>query len=106
MPITTRAVLLMGVGLTVAADVPLRAETPARLIEEIWESAHVEGTRVGYLHTTVRRLDLDGDKRLRAAAELDLSFKRHNAVLRVRREHGTEETTEGKVVGVFLRQGQ
>jgi hypothetical protein len=103
---TTRAVLLMGLGLTVAEVAPLRADTPARLIEEIWESAHVEGTRVGYLHTTVRRIDLEGDKRLRAAAELDLTFKRHNVVLRVRREHGTEETAEGKVLSVFLRQGQ
>lgn len=106
MRITTRAVLLMIAGLTVAANMPLRAETPARLIEDVWETAQVEGTRVGYLHTTVRRVDLEGEQRFRAAAELDLTFKRHNALLRVRREHGTEETAEGKVIGIFLRQGQ
>ncbi len=62
------------------------------------------GARVGFLHTSVRKLD-DG-KRLRAAAELDLTFKRHNAALHLRREQGTEETPQGKVLGVFMRQGQ
>jgi hypothetical protein len=103
---TARAVLLIGAGLTVMAVAPLRAETPRRLVEEVWEAAHVEGARVGYQHTTIRQVDLEGDKRLRAAAELDLTFKRHNAVLHLRREQGTEETPEGKVVGVFMRQGQ
>jgi hypothetical protein len=73
-------------------------------IDEIWEVAHVEGSRVGFLHTTVRSLEGDGGKRLRATAELDLSFKRHNAQVRLRMEHGTDETADGKVVGVFMRQ--
>ena len=74
--------------------------------EEIWEIAQIEGAKVGFLHTTVRRIESESGKRLRAAAELDLTFKRHNALLRLRRQHGTEETLDGKVVGVFMRQGQ
>jgi hypothetical protein len=101
-----RAGLLVGVGLTIVTVAPLGAETPRQLVEEVWEAAHVEGVRVGYQHTTVRQVDLEGAKRLRATAELDLTFKRNNAVLHLRREQGTEETPEGKVVGVFMRQGQ
>ncbi len=104
MTITVRAALLVGMGLTIGPAALLRADAPASLVEEIWESAHVEGTRVGFQHLSIRKVD-DGE-RLRATVELDLTFKRYNALLHLRREHGTEETPEGKVVGVFLRQGQ
>lgn len=72
-------------------------------VEESWDSAQVEGAKVGFLHTIVRRMD---GERLRASAELELTFKRNNALLRLRRVQGTEETADGKVVGVFMRQGQ
>lgn len=78
--------------------------TPGRLIEESWELAEVEGGRVGFVHTTVRQRDDGGVKRLRATSDLNLTFRRHNALLRLRMEHGTEETPGGKVLGVFMRQ--
>jgi Transglutaminase-like superfamily len=106
MKITVSAALLLGIGMTVGMAAPLQADTPRELVEEIWEIAHVEGTRVGFLHTSVWRHQSDANRRLRAVAELDLTFKRHNALLHVRREHGTEETPEGKVLGVFMRQTQ
>jgi transglutaminase-like putative cysteine protease len=76
------------------------------LVEETWETAHVEGVRIGFRHTTVQRVERDGDEYLRATAVLDLTFKRHNALLHLSRTHGTEESAEGKVVGVFMNQGQ
>jgi transglutaminase-like putative cysteine protease len=82
---------------------PARPEAPARLTEDIWESAYLDGARIGFLHTTVRPVG-EADERLRATVQLDLSFRRHNAVLRLKTEHGTEETADGKVLGVFLRQ--
>lgn len=75
-----------------------------RLVEEVWERAEVGGTRVGFLHTTVREREEGGLKRLRATADLNLTFRRHNTLLRLRMEHGTEETPGGKVLGVFMRQ--
>jgi transglutaminase-like putative cysteine protease len=75
------------------------------MVEEIWESAYLDGARVGFLHTTVREQGGEG-RLLRASAALELTFRRHNAVLRLKSENGTDETPEGKVVGVFLRQGQ
>jgi transglutaminase-like putative cysteine protease len=104
--LTTHLAFLLGLGLTVVATLLLGAAPPAELLEERWETAQMDGARIGYLHTTVRRLAGESGKRLRATAELELTFKRHNALLRVRREHGTEETPDGQVVGVFMRQGQ
>jgi len=101
-----RTALLVGVGMAMVSGRYASAGSSGELVEEIWEIAQIEGAKVGFLHTTVRRIESDGGKKLRATAELELTFKRHNALLRVRREHGTEETSEGKVVGVFMRQGQ
>src|SRR5690348_5206453 len=78
------------------------AEAP-RYVEEVWESAAVDGARVGYVHTTVEALAGDGPKRLRTTAELNLTFRRQRATVRLRVETGTEETDDGRVVGVFMR---
>lgn len=102
----TKTVLLVGIGLAMASAAPAGADSSGELVEESWEIAHIDGAKVGCLHTTVRRIDSESGKRFRAAAELALTFKRHNALLRLRREYGTEETSDGKVVGVFMRQGQ
>lgn len=99
-----RMLLFVGLGLALVGSV--QADSSGEVVEEIWESAAIDGVRVGFLHTTVRRLDTEFGKRLRAAAALELTFKRNNALLRLRRESGTEETNDGKVVGVFMRQGQ
>jgi transglutaminase-like putative cysteine protease len=80
------------------------AEAP-RYVEEIWESASVDGARVGYLRTTVQALE-EGGKRLRTTADMNLTFRRQRATVRLRVETGTEETADGKVVGVFMRQGE
>jgi hypothetical protein len=82
-----------------------RAETPSRVLEEIWEAAHIDGIKIGYAHTTVQECNSPGGKKLRASWELDLSFRRQNSLMRLHIEEGTEETLEGWVVGVFMRQG-
>jgi transglutaminase-like putative cysteine protease len=91
--------------LVLLAAGPAGAEAP-RFVEDVWESAAVDGARVGYLHTTAEALEADGGKRLRATADLSLTFRRQRAAVRLRVETGTEETPDGRVVGVFMRQGQ
>jgi transglutaminase-like putative cysteine protease len=100
---TASAALLLGIGMAIA---PARADAPGELVEEIWETAQVEGARIGFVHTSIRKRHVEGVERLRAVAELDLTLRRHNTLLHVRREQGTEETPEGKVLGVFMRQSQ
>ena len=43
---------------------------------------------------------------LRITVALDLTFKRHNATVQLRMERGDEETADGAVVAVFMRQYQ
>jgi transglutaminase-like putative cysteine protease len=69
--------------------------------EEVWELAQCDEARIGFVHTTVQRLE---DQRLRTTADMDLTFRRQGALVRVRVEQGTEETPAGQVVGVFMRQ--
>jgi hypothetical protein len=97
---------LLFLGATAAsADALKPSDSSGRIIEEIWESAHLDGVKIGSVHTTVRTVGAD-EKRLRATVALELTFKRHNATMQLRMERGDEETAEGAVVGVFMRQYQ
>jgi transglutaminase-like putative cysteine protease len=100
---TRTAAALTALALALAAAA---GEPPGRLVEEAWEVAQVDGVRVGSLHTTVRETAGADGRRLRASTELDLSFRRYNAAARVRMEQATEETPEGRVLGVSMRQLQ
>ena len=88
------------------AEAPKPADPPATVVEEVWESAQLDGAKVGSVHTTVESVDGDGGKRLRVTVRLELTFKRHNATVQLRMEQGDEETPEGAVVAVFMRQYQ
>src|SRR5205807_2141988 len=87
----------LALGLILVSAPLVRAEPPADPVEEIWEVAHIDGVKVGFLHTTVRAQEVNGGKQLRASAELELTFKRNNALMKLRIEQGTEETADGKV---------
>jgi hypothetical protein len=92
--------------LALAAASWCRAEPPGRIVEETWETAHIDGVKVGFSHTTVQECNSPGGNKLRSCCELDLTFRRQGSVLRLHIEQGTEETSQGRVVGVFMRQGQ
>jgi hypothetical protein len=85
---------------------PLAAEpTPTRLVKETWDAAYLEGAKTGHFHTTVREItEADGRKLLRTTVAMSLTVKRYNAVVQLRMESSTDETPEGKVVGVSLTQ--
>jgi transglutaminase-like putative cysteine protease len=98
----TRAtpVLLLCVSLTGLA----RGEDgSAKPPDEVFEVVELDGTRVGTLRTTVQEQE---GKQLRTTATLELTLRRYGALVRLVREEGTVETPAGRVVGVFLRQGQ
>src|SRR5947209_5330544 len=99
-----KSAFTLSLGLILAAAAAVRSEPAGDVVEEIWEVAHIDGVKVGFLHTTVRAKEVNGAKQLRASAELELSFKRNNALMKLRMEQGTEETADGKVTGVFMKQ--
>ena len=98
-----RYVVCVGLAL-LAISAGSAAEPSSTIVEETWENATVEDAKIGYVHTMVRAFEADGKKRLRATVQFDFSFTRQNTPMRVRMEHGTDETPEGKVIGVFMRQ--
>jgi hypothetical protein len=80
------------------------AEPQGRIVEDIWDVAYLEGGKAGFVHTLVRAVEQNGRQLHRATMELNLSVKRFNDTISLRMETGTDETLEGKVVGVSMRQ--
>src|SRR5262249_23468647 len=50
--------------------------------------------------------DGSGQPSVRATQEFLLTFRRRNATLQIRMEHGTDETSDGRVKAVFMKQYQ
>src|SRR3954466_10803465 len=70
--------------------------------EDVYELALLDGARVGFCHTSVRKDDRDS--RVRVISSLELTLRRFSSQVRLRMDTGTVETTEGKIVGVFMKQ--
>src|SRR5437588_12348409 len=75
-----------------------------RTDQDIWEAAYLEGGKAGYVHTTVQPIERDGKKLLRTTMILEISVKRFSDVALLRMETGTDDTADGKVVGVPMTQ--
>jgi hypothetical protein len=96
--ITSLIILLAGTGLVHAG------QAQGKLILDTWDTALLEGGKVGYVHTTVHELERDGQKILRTTASLRLTLKRNNDMIVIQGLTGMEETPAGKVTGTFVRQ--
>ena len=92
-----------------AAQQPVASAQPrsqGKVVQEIWETAYLDGYRVGSMHLVVEELTrADGKKVLHAARDLDLTVRRGPDVARIQAMTGSDETPEGAVIGVFMRQG-
>jgi hypothetical protein len=86
------------------SSVALPAEPAGKIVLDNWDVAYIEKSKVGFFHTVVRETEKDGKKHYRTTLEMDLTIKRYNAEARLRMENGTEETEDGKVTAVFMRQ--
>lgn len=91
-------------GLLLLAGRLAGAEPSARLVEEVWNAAYLEGNKAGYVHTAVHEITRNGQRFLRTTTELSLTVKRFDDVVQLRMETGSEETPEGQVTGVSMRQ--
>jgi Transglutaminase-like superfamily len=81
-------------------------ESQGRLVEDVWHAALLNDKQAGYVHNTVREIERGGKKLFRASSEMKLSLTREGRPLTLRVETGDEETPEGKVTRVFMRQYQ
>jgi transglutaminase-like putative cysteine protease len=80
------------------------AEPPRTLLEDSWDAAYLNDSKHGYVHTVARRVETDNAPIIRTTVELDLTVKRFNDTARLRMITGTDETPDGKVTGVSMRQ--
>jgi len=90
--------------LLLSAGAGLVAEPMGKPVREDWDAAYLDGQKAGHVHTTVREIERDGQKVLRTTMTLELTLKRFQDTVKMGVETGTEETPEGKVVGVFMKQ--
>src|SRR5947209_1063673 len=81
-------------------------QSQGRVVEESWDIVQLEGARVGHSHTVVREAERDGKKSFITTAELKFNIKRQGQTLQIGMESGSEETAEGKVSRVWMRQFQ
>ena len=93
-------VVLLGLGFARADD-----KRPAAPVHT-WEIARLEGAHAGYFHTITTPVERDGQKLLQTTQELRLTVRRYGNVVTLRMDSGTDETADGKVTGVSLRQYQ
>jgi transglutaminase-like putative cysteine protease len=100
-----RTVFAWSVAILLGVAPQLRAAEPqGKVVKETWDAAYLEGAKAGFAHTTVRQLERDGQQLLRTTMELELTIRRYQATARLRVETATEETPDGKVLAVVLRQ--
>jgi hypothetical protein len=96
---------LSGSVLALVAVLPLRAEGPAgKVVAETWEAAYLDGARMGHQHTVIRQLEVGGRKVYRTTKTMTLTLRRYNSVVTQRIAASTDETADGKVVGLALTQ--
>src|SRR5437588_3253600 len=97
--------IVLGLLLGVLLSASVRAEQPeGKIVRETWESAILNGGKAGLVHTVIRSIDRDGQKLFRATSELDLTVQRFNDTARIYMETGTDETEDGKVIAVSMKQ--
>src|SRR5262249_23945468 len=71
---------------------------------DIWDAAYLDGTRAGYIHTSVRETEKDGKKYYQTTVALELTLRRFQDVIRQQMETGSVETEDGKVTAVSMQQ--
>jgi len=80
------------------------AEPVGKLVREDWDAAYLDGQKAGYVRFTVREFERDGQKILRTTMALSLTLRRFEDTVQMNVETGTDETPDGKVAGVFMKQ--
>jgi transglutaminase-like putative cysteine protease len=96
-----RAALSRGV-LFLFAAAAVAAEPPA--LFESRDNVLLDGARIGSLHTTAREVGASG--RYRVDTELDLTLRAYGTPVRIRRDYGDEETSDGRIATLYMRQLQ
>jgi hypothetical protein len=82
---------------------PAPGQSRSKLLEETWDAAYLEGGKAGTVHITTDEVEEDGVKFLRTSLNLYLRVKRNKDIIELRALIGDDETSEGSVLGTFMR---
>jgi hypothetical protein len=94
-----------GIVLVLVMHSPVRATDVAATPKlDVWYAAYLGGSKVGYVHTVVQEVSHEGQKILRSTMEMVLNVQREKDQVQMRMEAGTDETQDGKVTGVSMKQ--
>jgi hypothetical protein len=86
---------------------PLYAQQQAaqpKIVLDVWDAVYLDGAKMGHQRTTVEERQLDGQKIYHTTRYMHLTLKRYDSVVTQRLALSTDETPEGKVVGVSMTQ--
>ena len=98
---------LASISLLLIAAVPaLAQEKTGKIVAETWNAAHLVGHHSGWVHNVTHEVESNGQKVLRTQSVIELRLARESDTIQISMASGTEETLEGKVTGVFMRQRQ
>jgi hypothetical protein len=99
-----RYFLWCGVALLWVTPLHARQEAPAapKIVLDVWDAVYLDGAKMGHQHTTVEQIERDGKKIFHTTRFLHLTLKRYDGVITQRLALATDETPEGKVVGVSM----
>lgn len=92
-------------GVALLLVTPLHAQQPAaepKIVLDVWDAVYLDGAKMGYQRTTVEQIERDGKKIFHTTRYLSLTLKRYDGVITQRMALTTDETPEGKVVGVSM----
>jgi transglutaminase-like putative cysteine protease len=83
---------------------PIRAaETEGKVVQDVWNAAHLGGSKAGFVHSQVVEIERNGKKLLRSTLQMELSATRFGSPIKLRMEIGNDETPDGKVTGIVIR---
>lgn len=93
-----------GVALLLATPLHAQQQAPAapKIVLDVWDAVYLDGAKMGYQHTTVEQRERNDQKIFHTTRFLSLTLKRYDGVITQRLALTTDETPEGKVVGVSM----
>src|SRR5581483_1481202 len=94
-------------GVVLFLALPLHAQQPAaepKIVLDVWDALYLNGAKTGYQRTTVEERQRDGQKIFHTTRLMHITLKRYEGVITQRLALSTDETPEGKVVGVSMTQ--
>jgi transglutaminase-like putative cysteine protease len=90
--------------LPLRADQRLPVKPTPRATLELWDAVYLDGAKAGYRRTTIEETKRDGQTVFVTTQLMQLTVKRYKSVVTQRMAMSTEETAQGKVVGVSVTQ--